>query len=306
MNKTIITTVFIFALAVMASGCIDQLVPVDEDAVTPDLSTYELEVFYETTEDGELLNTTTFYLTDNESVNVVHMIVNASVIEVVPLEDILNPNEDAISNIVILAGKAEDTEPSFETFETLSTSSIDDVPVFNYTMEEEVIRGQKHIYIKFNESLTGIVAYSMTAPMGQDFMYIPSHDSVVRFVLPEGFTTGNPFIGKVSPEPAERYFDDRNREVLVWYDLRAKAGTFTEIARDFLKVEIAEDDLPYKPVVVKFYTTSAPRMLLIGTIILGGGALIVIGNYLSTRRKLRKTRELIEEEFDEKGKDKLK
>ncbi|MGM0770385.1 MAG: DUF5803 family protein [Halobacteriota archaeon] len=306
MNKTIITTVFIFALAVMASGCIDELVPVDEEAVAPDLSTYELEVFYETTQEGELLNTTTFYLTDNGSVNVVHMIVNASVIEVVPLEDILNPNEDAISNIVILAGKAEDTEPSFETFETLSTSSIDDVPVFNYTMEEEVIRGQKHIYIKFNESLTGIVAYRMTAPMGQDFMYIPSHDSVVRFVLPEGFTTGNPFIGKVSPEPVERYFDDRNREVLVWYDLHATAGSFTEIARDFLKVEIAEDDLPYKPVVVKFYTTSAPRMLLIGTIILGGGALIVIGNYLSTRRRLRKTRELIEEKFDEKGKDKLK
>ncbi|WP_048204461.1 DUF5803 family protein [Methanococcoides methylutens] len=306
MNRTIITTVFIFAIALMASGCIDELVPVDEEAVAPDLSTYELQVFYDTTEEGDLLNTTTFYLTDNGSANVVHMVVNASVIEVIPLEDILNPNKEAISNIVILAGNAEDTEPSFETFETLSTSSIDDVPVFNYTMEEEVIRGQKHIYMKFNESITGIVAYSMTAPMGQDFMYIPSHDSVVRFVLPEGFTTGNPFIGKVSPEPEERYFDDLNREVLVWYDLRATAGSFTEMAREFLKVEITEEDLPYNPIVIKFYSTSAPRMLLIGTIILGGGALIVLGNYLSTRRRLRKAREVIEEGFDEKGKNKLK
>ncbi|WP_440952921.1 DUF5803 family protein [Methanococcoides sp. FTZ1] len=306
MNKAIITTVFIFALAVMASGCINELIPVDEEAASPDLSTYELEVFYSGSVGGEFVNTTTFYLTDNGSANVVHMIVNASAIEIIPLEDILNPNKEAVSNIIILAGNAEDTEPSFETFGMLSTSSIDDVPAFNYTMDEEVIRGQKHIYMRFNESLTGIVAYSMTTPMGQDFMYIPSHDSVVRFVLPEGYTTGNPFIGKVSPEPDERYFDELNREVLVWYDLRATTGSFTEMAREFLKVEIDEEELPYNPVVVKFYTTSAPRMLLIGTIILGGGALIVLGNYLSTRRRLQKTRELIEEGFDETGKGKLK
>ncbi|WP_445474284.1 DUF5803 family protein [Methanococcoides methylutens] len=300
MKKQIITVVFIFALAILASGCINELVPVDEEVASPDLSTYELEVFYDPADDGAFVNTTTFYLTDNGSANVVHMVVNASVIEVVPLEDMLNPNKETISNIVILAGSSEDTEPSFETFEELSISSIEDVPVFNYTMEDDVIRGQKHIYMKFNESITGIVAYSLTTPAGQDFMYIPTHDSVVRFVLPEGYTTGNPFVGKVSPEPAERYFDDSNREVFVWYDLRATAGSFTQIARDFLKVEISEEELPYKPIIVKFYPISAPRMLLIGTSILGAGVLIVLGNYLSTRRKLQKTRELIEEGFDEK------
>lgn len=301
MKKPIITVVFIFALAVLTSGCINELVPVDEEMESADLSTYELEVFYNSTEDGGFVNTTTFYLTKNGSANVVHMIMNASVIEVIPLEDMLNPNKEAISNIVILAGSSGDTAPSFETFEMLSRSSIEDVPAFNYTMEEDVIRGQKHIYIRFDENITGIVAYNLATPKGPDFMYVPAHDSVVRFVLPEGYTTGNPFVGKVSPEPAERYFDDLGREVLVWYDLRATAGSFTQMARDFLKVEIAEEELPYKPIIVKFYQTSAPRMLLIGTTILGAGVLIVLGNYLSTRRRLRKARELIEEGFDEKG-----
>ncbi|SES75777.1 hypothetical protein SAMN04488587_0824 [Methanococcoides vulcani] len=300
MKKQIITVVFIFALAVLASGCINELVPVDEEVASPDLSIYELEVFYDPTDDAGFVNTTTFYLANDGSANVVHMIVNASVIEVVPLEDMLNQNKETISNIVILAGSSNDTEPSFETFERLSTSSIGDVPVFNYTMDDEVLRGQKHIYIRFNESITGIVAYSLATPKGPDFMYVPAHDSVVRFVLPEGYTTGNPFVGKVNPEPAERYFDDLDREVLVWYDLRATAGSFTEMARDFLKVDVSDEDFPYKPIIVKFYQTSAPRMLLIGTSILGAGVLIVLGNYLSTRRKLRKARELIEEGFDEK------
>ncbi|UGV40563.1 hypothetical protein J7W08_10955 [Methanococcoides orientis] len=302
MNKQIITVVLLFALAIMASGCIDELVPVDEEVAPADLSMYELEVFNDPAEDGGFVNTTTFYLTDNGSANVVHMIVNASVIEVIPLEDMLNPNKEAISNIVILAGSSNDTEPSFETFEGLSTSSVEDMPVFNYTMDDEVLRGQKHIYIRFNESITGIVAYSLATPGGQDFMYVPAHDSVVRFVLPEGYTTGNPFVGKVSPDPEDIYFDDLNREVLVWYNLRATPGSFTEMARDFLKVEVSDEDFPYKPIIIKFYQESAPRMLLIGTSILGAGVLIVLGNYLSTRRKLRKTRELIEEDFDQKRK----
>ncbi|KGK99090.1 hypothetical protein LI82_03405 [Methanococcoides methylutens] len=302
MNKQIITVVLLFALAIMASGCIDELVPVDEEVAPADLSIYELEVFNDPADDGGFVNTTTFYLADNGSANVVHMIVNASVIEVIPLEDMLNPNKEPISNIVILAGSSNDTEPSFETFERLSTSSVEDVPVFNYTMDDEVLRGQKHIYIRFNESITGIVAYNLATPSGQDFMYVPAHDSAVRFVLPEGYTTGNPFVGKVSPEPAERYFDDLDREVLVWYNLRATPGSFTEMARDFLKVEVSDEDFPYKPIIVKFYKESAPRMLLIGTSILGAGVLIVLGNYLSTRRKLRKTRELIEEGFDQKKK----
>jgi len=301
MKRLAITLVLVFILAIMSSGCINELAPVtDNSNATVESSDYELEVFHSPSDKSEDLNTTTFYLSRSGSTNVVYMVAETSVIEIVPMEDVFNTGGDILSNVVILADRSENVSASAETFEIFASSSPKDLPVFNYTLEDEVIRGQKHFVMKFDENITGIVAFALNNPKGQDFMYVPTHDSTVRFVLPEGYTTGNPFVGKVIPDTDDRYIDEQGREVLVWYDLHAKSGTFTNMAREYLKVEISEEDLPYRTVIIKFYSGSAPRLLLIGTSILFGGVLLVLGNYLSARRKLRKERKSIEDAFIEK------
>ncbi|NPE31480.1 hypothetical protein HNV12_26685 [Methanococcoides sp. SA1] len=300
MKRLAITLVLVFILAIMSSGCINELAPVTDNNATVEASDYELEVFHSPSDKSEDLNTTTFYLSRNGSTNVVYMVAETSMIEIVPMEDVFNTGGDILSNVVILAGRSENVSASAETFEMFASSSPKDLPVFNYTLEDDVIRGQKHFVMEFDENITGIVAFVLNNPKGQDFMYVPTHDSTVRFVLPVGYTTGNPFVGKVIPDTDDRYIDEQGREVLVWYDLHAKSGTFTNMAREYLKVEISEEDLPYRTVMIKFYSESAPRLLLIGTSILFGGVLIVLGNYLSARRKLRKTRDSIEGTFTEK------
>jgi hypothetical protein len=301
MKRLAITLVLVFILAIMSSGCINELAPVtDDNNATVEASDYELEVFQSSSDKIDDLNTTTFYLSRNGSTNVVYMLAETSMIEIVPMEDIFNTGEDILSNVVILADRSENVSASAETFEMFASSSSEDLPVFNYTLEDDVIRGQKHFVMKFDENITGIVAFALNNPKGQDFMYVPTHDSTVRFVLPEGYTTGNPFVGKVIPDTDDRYIDEQGREVLVWYDLHAKSGTFANMAREYLKVEISEEDLPYRTVMIKFYSESAPRLLLIGTSILFGGVLLILGNYLSTRRKLRKERKSIEDAFIEK------
>ena len=294
MKRLAITLVLVFILAIMSSGCINELAPAtDNNNATVEASDYELEVFHRPSDKSDTLNTTTFYLSRDGSTNVVYMVAETSVIEIVPMEDVFNTGGDILSNVVILADRSENVSASAETFELFASSSPKDLPVFNYTLEDDVIRGQKHSVMKFDENITGIVAFALNNPKGQDFMYVPTHDSAVRFVLPEGYTTGNPFVGKVLPDTDDRYIDEQGREVLVWYDLHAKSGTFINMARDYLKVEVSEEDLPYRTVMIKFYSESAPRLLLIGTSILFGGVLLVLGNYLSTRRKLRKTRKSI-------------
>ncbi|MCD4807045.1 MAG: DUF5803 family protein [Methanococcoides sp.] len=301
MKRLAITLVLVFILAIMSSGCINELAPVtDNSNATVEASDYELEVFHSPSDKSEDLNTTTFYLSRDGITNVVYMVAETSVIEIVPMEDVFNTGGDILSNVVILADRSENVSASAETFEMFASSSPKDLPVFNYTLEDDVIRGQKHFVMEFDENITGIVAFALNNPKGQDFMYVPTHDSTVRFVLPKGYTTGNPFVGKVIPGTDDRYIDEQGREVLVWYDLHAKSGTFTNMAREYLKVEISEEDLPYRTVMIKFYSESAPRLLLIGTSILFGGVLLVLGNYLSARRKLRKERKSIEDAFIEK------
>jgi hypothetical protein len=137
----------------------------------------------------------------------------------------------------------------------------------------------------------------MEVPMGQDFMYVPSHLSTVRVVLPEGYTTGNQFIGKVQPEPDSRYVDEQGREVLVWNNLRQNSSSpLSSLAKGFLpSEEEGEEEIKFNTLYLKFYSEDAPRNLLIGTSILGAGVLLVIGNFLRNRRKLNETIRMAEE-----------
>ncbi|MGP8320610.1 MAG: DUF5803 family protein [Methanosarcinaceae archaeon] len=267
-NTTILTLLFL-VFAISAAGCIDELVEVDDNPPDPDISSYELDVFVNQSANYDVVvNTTTFYLSKDSIVNVVHMLVNTTVIDIVPFD---NPgsNQESLTNIVIIADNANITNASIGVFNGYSRSkSVTDI---GYTISKEVIRGQKHNYLKFNETITGFVAYTMQMPGRQDFMYIPSSPSIVRFVLPENYTTGNPFIGIARPEPDELFIDYEGRDNLIWYNL---------------------EKMP-KSMVVKYYPKSAPKTLLVVVIILAFGAAIIIADYNLIRKNLKKMRENI-------------
>ena len=269
--RSVILTLFILIFANITAGCIDELIPVDDNLTTPDISAYEFDVFVNQSADNDVVvNTTTFYMSKDASVRVIHMLVNTTLIDIVPIDD-MSSNQDLPDNIVIIAENASTTNASFDLFNSysLADSSSD----IGYTISKDVIRGQKHTYLKFNETITGFVAYTMSAPNGQDFIYIPSSPSIVRFVLPAGYTTGNPLIGIARPQPDETYIDNDGRETFIWHD---------------------REEMP-KSIVVKYYPLSAPKTLLIVGSILALGAAIVLVDYYVTRKKLKKLRDDIEQ-----------
>ncbi|MFW5986846.1 MAG: DUF5803 family protein [Methanohalophilus sp.] len=298
MRKQVVVLFLILISAIYLSGCIDDIIPVDDTAETTNVSEYTLDPFIANDSCECGINTTTFYLFPDSPVKAVYALENADRLEVVPLEDITNTGSDVLSNIVTVARPGGNNSNPAATVRQMSssepTNSID------YTLSEESESGQTKQVISFNQSLTGFVAYTMEVPMGQDFMYVPSHLSTVRVVLPEGYTTGNQFIGKVEPEPDSRYVDGQDREVLVWDNLRQDTSTsLSSLAKDFLPSddEEEEEEIKFKTLYLKFYSEDAPRNLLIGTSILGTGVLLVIGNFLRNRRKLNETIRMAEEDW---------
>ncbi len=293
MKKYFFPVLFLLCLSILATGCIDELVPVDNEDALQDISAYEFEVFLNNSyDDGEFIPTHSFYLSTNGSVKVVSIISNQSLVDVIPLEDLSTQNDEVLSNIVILGEFSDDATPDPDTFE--SFSAMETSPEINYTLSEDVIRGQKHVYIEFERTVTGYVAYTMRTPLGQDFIYITTPPSVVRFILPEGYTTGNPLIGKVKPSPDEVYYDNLGRENLVW-DNEADTGGFLSILGRYTSTEQEEMDPVPEVISVKFYTTTAPRDLGIAVTILGLIALFVFSRYWSEKKRLERIRNEIED-----------
>lgn len=269
-NATILTLLFLL-FSIITAGCINELIAIDDNSTTSDVSAYEFDVFVNKSADSDVVaNTTTFYMSKDASVSVVHMLVNTTQIDIIPVDD-MSSNQDLLTDIVIIAENANNSTASVEVFNSYSLA--DSASDIGYTVSKEVIRGQKHTYLKFNETITGFVAYTIPMPSGQDFMYIPTSPSIVRFVLPAGYTTGNPLIGIVRPQPDETYLDNEGRETLIWN----------------------EHEEMLKSIMVKYYPGSAPKTLLIIVSILAFGAAIVLADYYVTRKKLKKMREDIEQ-----------
>jgi hypothetical protein len=274
-NATLLTLLTLF-FAVFGGGCIDELVAVDQSANLPDIYAYEFDVFInETANQSAVVNTTTFYLSNNKSVKAVHMLVNTSMLDIIPL-DALSSNSETLTNIVIIADNANETNASIEMFNIYSRANI--ASNINYTLTKNVVLGQKQTYLEFNETITGFVAYTMPVQKGQDFAHHPTSASIVRFVLPKGYTTGNPFIGTARPKPDNIYSDDEDRENLIWYDLESSRDT----------------------IIVKYYSKSAPRILLIGGTILAIGTLIILASSHITQQRLKRIRDQIEEDASRK------
>ncbi len=282
----------IIVLSIFAGGCIDDIVPVNDEKLMSDASAYEFEAFLsESFEDGKLIPTSTFYFTEDEIVKVVHIAENESTIDIIPLEDLSSSNEDPVSNIVVLGDYANNTNASEKYFTELAESLL--VSDLNYTISDDVIRGQKHVYINFEQPVTGYVAYTVKRPMGQDYMYLTTPPSVVRFVLPEGYTTGNSLIGKASPEPDDVYIDSQDRENIVWYNkLEAPKGLLKAV-QDLSGSNGSATPAP-QLISIKYYSRSAPLGLGIAALVLGAAAFIVYFRFYAEKRKLIKAREDIE------------
>jgi len=292
MNRYILL-IACFLAVVSLSGCIDELVPLENDPNTPDPSIYEFDVFL----NGSQLNdsfarTSTFYLSANSSAKVVNIIDNESVLDIIPLEDLTKRDAEILSNIVVIADYANNTNSSVSLFKNYAKEQK--VSSLNYTISEEVIKGQKHIYLNFTEPIRGYVAYTMTSSTGQEFLHIAQTPSVVRVVLPEGYTTGNLLIGRARPKPDQIYYDNYGRMNLVWNNTNADKSSLVTMLETTFNREIQTPSNTLKLIGVKFYKESAPRSLLIVGVILGSLAFIVIADSLNKRRKLRKLREQIE------------
>jgi hypothetical protein len=292
MNRSILL-IACFLAVVSLSGCIDELVPLEKAPITPNSSMYELDVFLNGSQfTGSFPRTSTFYLSTNSSAKVVNIIDNESLLDIMPLEDLTKMDAEILSNIVVIADYANNTSSSLNLFQNFSKER--NVSSLNYTISEKVTKGQKHIYLNFSEPIRGYVAYTMAMPTGQNFLHIAQTPSVVRIVLPEGYTTGNPLIGRARPDPDQMYFDDKGRMSLVWNNRGTEKSSVVGMLETIFNTEIQSPSNTVKLIGVKFYKESAPGHLLVAGVILGSLALIVITDYLKKRRKLRKLREQIE------------
>ena len=292
MNRYILL-IACFLAVVTLSGCIDELVPLEKVSEPPDSSMYEFDVFLNGSQlNGSFARTSTFYLSTNSSAKVVNMIDNESLLDIMPLEDITRTYAEILSNIVVIADYANNTSSSIDIFQNYSTEQK--VSSLNYTISEKVIKGQKHIYLNFSEPIRGYVAYTMAVPTGQNFLHISQAPSVVRIVLPEGYTTGNSLVGRARPDPQDIYYDNKGRMNLVWYNMGTEKSSVVGMFETLFKTEVQTPPNTIKLIAVKFYKDSAPGHLLVAGVILSSLALIVIADYLKKRRRLRKLREEIE------------
>jgi len=263
---------FLALLVVLVLGCIDQkkdIVPNDGN-----ISNYEFEVFLNESGNQTLANTTTYYLLENNTkVQVVHIAVNTSKLEIYPPETLGGGREeDPIQDFVLLAGPANETTATPQTFEELSRRN--ETSDLNYNMTQEISRNMKVVNLEFEEPVTGFIAYTLKTPGTRGFAVLKPDSEFIRVVLPEGYVTGNRVFGIARPEPANVTFDEKGRQTLLW--ISSKMGEREEAIQ------------------VKYYTKSAPLYFSIAIIALLCGVALVLLNYAKSKKELESVRGIFE------------
>lgn len=293
MNKNLFVF-FLVLLIVGISGCTNELIT-DQNLNEShnNTSMYKFEPFLNEsyTENG-FVETSTFYLTDNSTANVVNIIDNQTSLDITPMSDLTKTNVEVISDIAVIAEYTNNTMSSINLFEDISNHKRGSN--LNYTLNDKTIRGQRHIYLNFSQPIRGYIAYKMLLPMGQNFFYIADSPSVIRVVLPPGYNTGNMFIGRARPNPDKIYYDNNNRMNLIWYNLVTEQNTFIKNLENITGTKIDQNEINIKFISIRYYKDAAPRNLLIAAIILSFAAIIIIIDYLIKRKKFRKVRNNIE------------
>lgn len=134
----------------------------------------------------------------------------------------------------------------------------------SFNISKSVDFGKTYARFEFERPFTGFIAY--TLPDGQDFSHRLTKNGSIRVILPENFTTGTRFLGIAKPVPDNRTVDGSGREVLIW-------------------------DNPYpdsKEISVKYYSKTAPTILIYFFIFLFFCSLLILGYYRFSINALRK------------------
>ncbi|WP_231590517.1 DUF5803 family protein [Methanosarcina siciliae] len=272
-------------LVVFMSGCIDQKkeIVLDESG---NISNYEFEVFLDDWDNNIPANTTTYYiLEDKTEVQVVHIVINSSKLEIYPPDSLGGgSSEEPIRNFVLLVEPADETVASSKTFMRLANSS--NVSDLNYTLTQEIARNMKVINLEFEEPVTGFVAYTLDTPATQSFAFVKPDSEFIRVVLPVGFATGNRVFGIARPEPYDVSVDEEGRETLLW--ISSKMGEREEAIQ------------------VKYYAESAPMYFFAAIVALLFGVGVVLSRYSQSKKELKSVREVFELEKEYEAKERRK
>ena len=279
--RTKIVFILLALMVVFASGCMEQKKEIVIDK-PGNISSYEFEIFQNESSNQTLANTTTYYLLENATkVQVVHIVVNTSKIEIYPPDILSGSSEESpIQNFVQLVGPANQTAASPKTFEELS--SRNNTSAINYTLTQEVIQGVKVINLEFKEPVTGFIAYTLENSGAQSFAFVKHDSEFIRVVLPEGYVTGNRVFGIARPEPSSVTYDEKGRQTLLW--ISSKMGDREETIQ------------------VKYYIQSAPLLFSAAIIALLCGAGLVLLHYARNKKKLEAVRGILdlEKEYERK------
>ena len=265
-NHKIILLFILIVILVVTVGCIDRMEDVDVESTNID--EYEFEIYFnESLDSTHIKNTTSVYLSSNDTVKSVHMIRNTKRLEVVPMEQFIRSGE-TITNVVTLVEPVTKNEGTVEGIEILKEKiKKNDISDVEYNISKEVIRGREHVFIDFEEKVTGFVAYTLVNQGRQNYVHTVNTPSVVRIILPESYTTGNRVLGYPRPTYDSKYEDDKGRKVLTWYKIENNSDDFREI------------------ITIGFYEKSAPLILTYVSIMILMLSFAIITNYYKNKRK---------------------
>jgi len=161
----------------------------------------------------------------------------------------------------------------------LFDSNGSEVPV---ETEVQFWRGSHQYQVVSEEVVTGHLNYT-TPITDQRFVALAEEGEAIRVVLPPGYSTGDPVLGRARPNPDEIEVRD-NRTVLIWTDLDKR--TLIDVS---------------------FYKEDAPRAFRLFLLLLAFLAAVLAIEHHSSIRRLRSFREEAEEdkaEDDQAGEDK--
>ena len=254
---------YILAIGIMITGLLLISGCIDRDATQGDdkLNESQLRDYFEFEYLG-LDNSTTYYLSLNESMKTVIYVTGVTSINVTAQSDMLS-KEPLINNIFAM------------------NSGGEVVGVNNSTSKAF---GQAIINLRFDNDFTGFVAYTENNFGKRHFSHMIMADGFVRVVLPSGYSTSNPIIGAVRPSGYE----------LSTYDEELGADKNLAIeTTDTDRVVVAWDN-PYttsKAVIVNYYPDSAPTVIAITSLLLGFFAICVVMWYRISMKRLKSKQE---------------
>ena len=268
-------------IVVFSSGCMDEKKQIVLNQ-SGNISSYEFEVFLNESNNHGPANTTTYYLLEDKTkVQVVNIAINRSELDIYTPDSLGGSSGDnPIDNFLLLVEPANGTIADSQTFEELShrneTSDI------NYTLTQGINQSMKVLNLKFEEPVTGFIAYTLTIPGMQGFAFIKPDSEFIRVVLPPGYVTGNRIFGIARPTPSNTSFDEKGRQNLLW--ISSKMGGREEAIQ------------------VKYYADSAPLYFLAAIVFLLFGVVLVLFYYSRSKKELESVKGILdlEKEYEKK------